>query len=449
MSRRDFLRMSAFTAAGLVAASCAGEEEATNTAKPAEVSPTDVPATPEEVTIRWMNHWGGPDESAIWVSFMEEFEAQNPGIKVEIENVDYENLLVEFMTRYSVGDAPDVYHFEFSALPNLVAEGVMINPDDGLAQEVKDGWAAAAVDGMTWEGSLRAIPTEMGTYGFMYSANLLDEAGVDPPAFPDGYTFDEYSTMVKQVAENTDGAGAGYIIQHDSNVEGQFLCFLWNNGGELVDADHTKALFNGPEGVEVLTMMKELIDAGAVSLFTDEDMSSSLASDKIGSFINANWWKLMFFDTYDEMNGEGAAQENFKISGIPWNESKNALSYFYGLLVTSQTEHPDEAWKVARYIGFPRGPQKNSPFGQFITEAFGVTPSNNIDLQYSPALDEPYTGAFIPVMQQFGRPQPIFKGYKEMQHTLASEIEAVYQTGKDPQAALDDAAAAANKILEA
>ena len=155
----------------------------------------------------------------------------------------------------------------------------------------------------------------------------------------------------------------------------------------------------------------------------------------------------MFFDTYDEVHGEGAAQENFKVSGAPWKESKNAVSYFYGLMVSSQSEHPAEAFEVARYIGFPRGPETNSPFGEFITSFFGVTPSNIIDQAYSPAIDEPYTGAFIPVMERFGRAEPIFEGAKELADIVASEIEAVYQTGKDPKAALDDAVDAASGLL--
>jgi ABC-type glycerol-3-phosphate transport system substrate-binding protein len=43
--------------------------------------------------------------------------------------------------------------------------------------------------------------------------------------------------------------------------------------------------------------------------------------------------------------------------------------------------------------------------------------------------------------------QPVFKGYIEIQHILAGEIENVYLNGKDPKAALDAAAAAADAIL--
>ena len=191
-----------------------------------------------------------------------------------------------------------------------------------------------------------------------------------------------------------------------------------------------------------------MIDDGSVALFNTDDMASALATEAVATYTDANWWKLMFFDTYDKSFGENAAQETFKVSGVPYNDRNTSRAYVFGQVVSSQSEHPEAAWKFARFTAYPRGENENSYMADFLTSFWGIIPSNIKDQQVSPVLvEEPYTSAYVEILNEYGEIQPVFKGYIEIQHILSGEIEKVFQTGKDPQAALDDAAAAANDVL--
>jgi ABC-type glycerol-3-phosphate transport system substrate-binding protein len=449
LSRRDFLRLSAVATTGAVLAACVPATPEPTEEVVEEEEPKVVEEAPEmeEVIVSWLSHWSDPDVDAYWDGIIEEFEAENPGIKVERLTTAYTELLIEFMTAYGVGDSPDTFHFNGEMLPDLATAGAMTDAPEEVAQGIEEGWAPAAVEGVKWEGEIKAIPTEYGTRGFLYNRDLLNQAGVDEPTLPDGYTFDEYVNMAKAVHENTDAAGYALAIQHDSAVTPTFYNFLINNGGEFVDDEKnpTKCTFNSPEGVEVLKIWQELLDEGAAILSTEDDTAMRLATDAIASMVRSNWWKLMFFDAYDETH-EITAQENFGVAGVPWDDAKFSLSYIYAIMVSSQSENPEAAWTWARYFGFPRSETQNSPFAEFITSFYGVLPSNMLDAEISPAMQEPYSAAFVPIVEQFGRMKAIFKGYKEVEHVLAAEIEAAYD-GKDAQEALDTAAELGNEAL--
>ena len=186
----------------------------------------EMPAEDEAITITWLNHWGDPEALAYWENVVAEFEAQNPNIKVEIINSGFDDLLTTFMTQFGTGSSPDVFHIKDDLLPDLVASGAILAPSEEHAGEIKNEWSQAGVDGMTWEGQVYGYPTEIGLRGFMYNEKILKEAGVEMPPFPQGYTFDEYAAMAKQVTENTDAKGAGFIIQYEASPRRKLHQFL-------------------------------------------------------------------------------------------------------------------------------------------------------------------------------------------------------------------------------
>lgn len=407
----------------------------------------EVPASDEVVTITWLNHWGDPETLAYWEDVVKQFEDENPNIKVEIITSSFDDLLTTFMTRYGTGNAPDVFHAKFDIVPDLVASGAVVAPPQNVQNEIREDFSEPGVFGMTYDGTVYGFPTEIGLRGMMYNEKLLLDAGVELPP-PEGYTFDEYAAMAKQVTENTGAKGAGLIIQYEASLFENFTNFVWNNGGQMINEDFTEVLFNSPEGVEVLTLWKQMIDDGSVALYNTGDMASALAAESVATYTDANWWKMMFFDTFDETHGENAAQETFKVAGVPYTVANESYTFTFGLLVSSQSKQQEAAWKFVDYIAQPSSEDGVSPIGVFLTTFWGIIPANLLDQQNSPVLqEEPYTKAYIDILNNFGRLQPIYPGYLEIQRIVAGEIEMVFQANKDPQTALNDAAAAANLIL--
>lgn len=450
ISRREFLRLASVASAGMALAACAPAGTPPPTAPPA-AQPTEVPAAattiPEAAptVITWLSHWGDPDTLKYWQGVADQFQNDNPGNKVDLLTVDRQELLTKFMTLHGAGSAPDVYHLSYDFLPDLLASNTLNPPGEEISQEIKEGWSDAGISGMSQDGKVWGYPTEVGLRGLIYNSSMLEGAGIAAPP-TEGFSFDEFAEACKKATTDT-VKGTGLLVQYETGVYDNFVNYLWNAGGEFTNTDNTKVLFNSPEGVDALSFLKSLIDAKSVALVSSADMAQGLATETVAMFSDANWWKLMFFDTFDESHGKGAAQKVFKVSGVPWRKAKKSRAYTYGLSVSAQSKAPETAWKFSRYIGAPRAPDKNSHMAEFLTSFWGIIPANKLDQQISSGMNEPYTAAYVELLNTQARIQPVFKGYAEIQHTVAVAVEAVYVSGKDPQAALEEAAKAADAIL--
>jgi len=459
ISRREFLRLASVASVGMALAACApastppptappaaAPTEAPPTAEPTE-APTAAPAVPEAAptVITWLSHWGDPDTLKYWQGVADQFQKDNPGAQVDLLTVDRQELLTKFMTLYGAGSAPDVYHLSYDFLPDLLAADTLNPPSEEISQEIKEGWSDAGVTGMSQDGKIWGYPTEVGLRGLIYNSSLLEDAGIAAPP-TEGPTFDEFAEICKKLT--TDSVkGTGLLVQYETGVYDNFVNYLWNAGGEFTNSDNTKVLFNSPEGVDALSFLKSLVDAKVVALVSTSDMAQGLATETVATFSDANWWKLMFFDTYDESHGAGAAQKVFKVCGVPSRKAKTSRAYTYGLSVSAPSKAPEVAWEFSKYIGAPRAADKNSYMGEFLTTFWGIIPSNKLDQQLSPGMEEPYTAAYVELLNSQARVQPVFKGYAEIQHLVAVAVEGVYVSGNDPQAALEEAAKAADAIL--
>lgn len=78
-------------------------------AQPAESSP----AQPETVTVKFTNFSASGDNEKVLQQMKEEFERQNPHIKVDIETLPFNDYFTQMQTRVASGTAPDAYELNY------------------------------------------------------------------------------------------------------------------------------------------------------------------------------------------------------------------------------------------------------------------------------------------------------------------------------------------------
>ncbi len=122
-SRREFLRLSAVTAAGALAAACQP------VAAPAPATEGAAPAA-EVVTLRLAEgSWVGPEGIKFWTDdIIPRFELENPGIKVVYESAESDDYTDKLYTQAVAGDAPDAFFIWWSG--GLMEKGQLLPLDD-------------------------------------------------------------------------------------------------------------------------------------------------------------------------------------------------------------------------------------------------------------------------------------------------------------------------------
>ncbi|GAA2581473.1 extracellular solute-binding protein [Microbacterium binotii] len=131
-----------------------------------------------DVTLTlWHNSTTG-DGKQYWVDTAAAFEKANPGVKIEIQSIQNEEMDGKLQTALNSGDAPDIFMARGGGkLADVVKAGQAMDLTDGLTQATKDAMggslSAFAIDGKNY-----GVPTAVLPSGIYYASDLFTQAGV-------------------------------------------------------------------------------------------------------------------------------------------------------------------------------------------------------------------------------------------------------------------------------
>lgn len=208
----------------------------------------------------------------------EEFHAET-GIRVHFEVIGWDVAWSRISTAIITGEGVDVFQVGTTWNPQLAATGGLsqldINEFGGA-----DAFMAANLASTTYKGDFYGVPWFAETRALYYNKDMFAAAGVEPPQ-----TYEEL-VAVGQKLIATHGAGRAIAIAGTNAYDliHNWAIILWAFGGELVDIDARRAVFNGPEGVAAMEYYVDLVRQGLASRATAEYNQDQADA----AFINGN-----------------------------------------------------------------------------------------------------------------------------------------------------------------
>ncbi|WP_129337437.1 extracellular solute-binding protein [Cellulomonas endophytica] len=148
-----------------------------------------------DVTLTfWHNSTTGPGKQ-YWTDTAAAFEAENPGVTVEIQAIQNEDMDGKLQTALNSGDAPDIFMARGGGkLADIVAAGQVKDLTGSIDDSVKEDMAGA-LDAFTLEDKIYGVPSAVLPGGIFYSKDLFAQAGItETPT-----TIDELSAAVDQL----------------------------------------------------------------------------------------------------------------------------------------------------------------------------------------------------------------------------------------------------------
>ena len=149
-----------------------------------------------DTTLKWLHIEVNPNQVKIWEEVAREFEAKNPGVKIEMQFLENEAYKAKAPTLLQSKDRPHIiYSWAGGVLKAQVEAGVL---EDITAQVTpyKDQLSAAAVKAFTVDGKVYGLPHTVSQVGFMYNKELFAKAGVDGAKIA---TWDDLLDAVKKL----------------------------------------------------------------------------------------------------------------------------------------------------------------------------------------------------------------------------------------------------------
>ncbi|MBB0243927.1 extracellular solute-binding protein [Streptomyces alkaliphilus] len=208
------------------------------------------------VTIDWW-HIGTTEPTAtIYDQWVQDFEEQNPGVKVNVTALENEAFKSKMTTITAGGDMPDVFSTWGGGVLAQQVEAGLVKDLDVVGGTTMDQFTEAALSPYRVNGTSYGIPVDAGMVGFWYNKALFEEAGVEETPT----TWSEFLDVVQTLkdADITPIALAGKE-EWPGHFYWSYLAMRVAGLDALEDAAHTND-FTHPGFVEAGERLRELAE---------------------------------------------------------------------------------------------------------------------------------------------------------------------------------------------
>ncbi|MDB9311487.1 ABC transporter substrate-binding protein [Spirulina sp. CS-785/01] len=369
-------------------------------------------------------------EANQWQPLEEKFEEENPDINLEIIEGPNDTNLVEdlYTSAFLLGDSPyDLVYMDIVWVPKFAAAGWLEDLSDRVSPAELDKFLEGDVNGSMYEGGLYRMPFRSDGGMLYYRTDLLEAGGYDPPE-----TFSELMQISQELKEQ-DIADWGYVWQGKQyeGLAAMFVEILKGHGAFWVNPDTLEVGLDSPEAIDAVKFLKSTINEGisppGVTTYAEEETRRIFQNDDV-VFLR-NWPYVFALAQESEISGQFAIKPMVHEPGEP----SGACQGGWGLGISKSSQHPDEAWRVAKFIS-SRETQK-----QYILKT-GYVPSRK-SLFNDPEVVEKYSHypQLLEVVENAALRPPIAQ-YAQASDILQRYLSAALTGTMTPEEAMNTAA---------
>ncbi|HET7904755.1 MAG TPA: extracellular solute-binding protein [Candidatus Eisenbacteria bacterium] len=350
------------------------------------------------------------------------FEAENPGVKVTVEQLTWASGREKIVTAIAAGRPPDLCELGSTFLPGLVADSTLVDLTDQTAaiRDSLDGWEIA-----TYQGRAYALPWMLGTRALYLNDDLFRRAGLDPAKPP--ATWAELRDAAAAIANRVpDAKGFGMNSGEREILFKKFMPFAWGNGGDILDPTLTKSVMGSPENVEALRFYLSLKPH---SLLDRQEMhEQAFGKGRLGMVISGPWLTRKLAETAPALKYSVALMPRPAADrGVP---ASFAGAEVLGVFRTSKNK--DDAMRLARFLVRA---ENTMPLFLATGNAFPAASSAAADAYFD---SHPNDRVFL-TQNRTAKSPPLHPRWVEIEEIVNAELEEAIYGAKTAEAALDDA----------
>ncbi len=299
----------------------------------------------DDVTIEFIQWWAPELPAGSFQAIMDEFETQNPGIKVKLISGPYSNTRDQIVTGAATGTLSDVVGLDGAWVNDLAKQGAIAALDDLMASTNFDASQVAAI--IKLDGKSYMFPVASFVYPIFINLDLFKAAGIDK--LPTNRSeFVEAAKKLTDPAKNQYGWVLPLSLQTPNGVQNDVMSWVWASGASMLK-DGKPDLTNA-DVISALNFIKAMYAEGLIS----PGSFAKQEQDKVEEFVNGRIGMMVDTLAHINMIRERNPELNFTISDFPaadGYDGARGLPYAaWGIGISENSKHKAEAWKLVSYL---------------------------------------------------------------------------------------------------
>lgn len=383
----------------------------------------------EAATLRVVLGYYSAATQGLFEGMAKDYMTAHPGDDIKIEVISWDNLQQRLTTDIAGGTAPDIAMIGTRWLVDYVKNDIA-EPLD-LTPEFKAGFIDAFMAPSTFDGKIYGLPVAASARAMYYNKDLLAKAGVtEPPSTWDGVV----DTAKKIKALGTDAYG--FALQgKEIETDAYWYYSLWTHGGEILKDG--KSGIDSPEAIASLELYKSMIDGGLTepdpSGLNRQDIERLFKQGRIGMILTGPWLRGQI--------KTDAPTLNYALAPIPAGTTKATYGVTDTLMVFRSSPNKELAMKFLTETAF--SPKWRIEF----STKEGFLPVMKAEAAAPVFTGDPQLKAFTDMLP-YARFAPPVANWEQMVDAEIAALQKVYIGQAKPDAALKEAAATINGLIQ-
>lgn len=279
------------------------------------------------------------------------FEESNPSVKVVTQSIPWGAAHEKLITAVVGGTTPDICQMGTTWIPEFADIGALTNLDPFVKDSTKinkqkffeGAWSSGVA-----KDKLYGIPWYVDTRVMFYRKDLLREAGYEN--FPKNW--EELKDACKKLTKdvNNDGKVEKFGISLSPRDAGTLFMFIWQNKGEILSSDFTKAEINNPATKAAVEYYVDFFKNNytPIEASSGTDLFNSFKTGYFAMFISGPWMLEELKKQLPDM------EDKWAVSVLPKKITSASFVGGADLVIFKKSREKDIAWKFIEFLSDPK-----------------------------------------------------------------------------------------------
>ncbi|MBS4206975.1 extracellular solute-binding protein [Bacillus sp. FJAT-50079] len=329
-------------------------------------------------TIKFMHLWpagSSKQQNMIVTDIIKQFEAENEGVKIEVEVLENEQYKNKIKVLSSSNELPDVgFTWAAGYLQPFVKGELFASLDDVLADGLGDSFVAGTTEAYAIDGKTYGLPLELNIAPIYYNKKIFNQFNLEVPK-----TYEDFQKVVATLREN---GIAPIALGNKDRWTGSlwYMYFADRIGGPsvLTEAIDRTASFEDPRLIQAAAEVQNLVKADAFNKgfngLSNDEGKSEFMNENAAMYLMGTW-ELPNLTTNEDIPQEFRDNAGFFKFPVVEGGQGDIDSWVggpgVGLFVSENSDVKEEAKKFVKFFVEKWGEQA-------VTNA-GVIPATKVD----------------------------------------------------------------------